>query len=186
MKDPTTNDRQTGAPAPARALLPGAIRQTGHVVRDLDAGMARWLTLGVGPWFVLPPAPQPVTFRGDAVAPVVTIAFANSGALQVELIAPLDATPSLYREFLDAGHEGLHHHAWWTADFDGATARAAAGGWDLVVSGDGNGFARYCYLERPDLPGVLVEIMELTEVTEMFMTAIRRAAVEWDGTDPVR
>ena len=166
--------------------LPGPIRQTGHVVRDLGASMDRWLALGVGPWFVLPPAPQAVTYRGTEVAPEVTIAFANSGSLQVELIAQLDDTSSVYREFLDAGHEGLHHHAWWSADFEGAHGRATAAGWTTFVEGDGNGFARYCYLERSDLPSVVVELMELTEFTAVFMDAIHQASIDWDGRDPVR
>ena len=52
-------------------------------------------------------------YRGEPTEPVVSIAFANSGDLQVELIEQEDDAPSIYREFLDAGREGFHHLAWW-------------------------------------------------------------------------
>lgn len=155
-------------------------------MRDLRSAIDRWLALGVGPWFVLPEAAQAMSHRGREVAPRISVAFANSGDLQIELIEQFDDTPSVYREFLDRGQEGLHHRAWWTDDFESTTERVRRDGWETVTSSDGGGFARYCYLERPDLPGVLVEIMELTAVTRGFMDAIRDAAVDWDGTEPVR
>src|SRR4051794_36145012 len=78
-------------PAGPRAILPGPIRQNGHVVRDLDRSIESWLALGVGPWLVLPHLEQTgSTYRGETIAPVVSMAFANSGDLQVELIAPDD------------------------------------------------------------------------------------------------
>jgi len=167
-------------------ILPGPIRQTAHVVPDVGAEIGRWLAVGVGPWFVLPAAPQAMRYRDATVEPVLTIAFASSGALQVELIAPGDDVPSPYRDFLAAGHEGLHHHAWWTDDYDAAVGRVRAAGWTEVASGDGGGSARFCYLEPSGAPGTVVEVMELTDTSRWFMDHVRDAALDWDGTDPIR
>lgn len=170
-------------PAP---VLPGPIRQNGYVVTDLQATIAQWVDLGVGPWFVIQNLTMTVDHRGSTSQPELSIAFANSGDLQLELIQQHNDAPSLYREFLDAGHEGHHHHAWWTDDFDAVLARAAAAGWTTTMSGDGGGMTRFCYLERPEHPDEVIEVMELTATTGPFMDAIRAAAVDWDGTDPVR
>ncbi len=166
--------------------LPGNIRQVGHVVPDLDAAVSTWLALGIGPWFILPKARRDMSFRGTVGAPEITIAFANSGELQIELIHQHDDTPSVYREFLDAGHLGLHHHAWWVDDYGSAAQRVADAGWHTVTSGDSGGLAQFSYLERPELSGIVVELMELNDITRAFMGAISDAAVDWDGTNPVR
>jgi Glyoxalase/Bleomycin resistance protein/Dioxygenase superfamily len=172
--------------SPYDRSLPGNIRQLGHVVADLDAAITTWLTMGVGPWFILPTARREMSLRGASGAPEITIAFANSGELQIELIQQHDDTPSVYREFLDAGYQGLHHHAWWVDDYGSAAPRATDAGWHIVTSGDSGGLAQFCYLERPELPGVVVELMELNDLTRSFMDAIRDASVDWDGSNPVR
>ncbi len=172
--------------SPSHRSLPGNVRQVGHVVPDLDAAMATWLAMDVGPWFILPTARRDMSFRGTMGAPEITIAFANSGELQIELIQQHDDTPSVYREFLDAGHQGLHHHAWWVDDYGPAAQRVTDAGWYTVTSGDSGGLAQFSYFERPELPGVVVELMELNDITRTFMDAIRDASVDWDGSDPVR
>ncbi len=174
----------TSPPTPT-APFPGPIRQVGHVVPELQPAIDRWLAQGVGPWFLLK-IPLSMNCRGAEISPDLTIAFANSGELQVELIAQHDDAPTLYREFLDAGHEGLHHHAWWVEEIDPVIARATGAGWQEVCSGDGGGAARFTYLEHPALPGVVAELMELSPAITPFMDAIRKAAVDWDGSDPVR
>ena len=69
------------------AVLPGPIRQVGYVVRDLDRTIAAWLALGIGPWFTLRELPQAgCEYRGALSEPVLSIAFANSGDMQLELI----------------------------------------------------------------------------------------------------
>jgi len=173
--------------APPSAVLPGAIRQNGYVVRDLDGAMAAWLEIGVGPWFLLPHLAQTgSTYRGRPTAPVVSIAFANSGDLQVELIVQEDDSPSVYREFLDAGHEGLHHLAWWTDDFAGTDAAARAAGWPVVHEGDTGGMARFAYYDAGGVTSTVIEVMELTDATRWLVSAVRHGSVGWDGTDPVR
>ena len=169
-------------------ILPGDIRQIGYVVRDLDAAMRSWCALGVGPWFTLREIEQSnCLYRGQLSEPTLSIGFTNSGSLQVELIQVHDDGPSIYREFLDLGHEGFHQLAWWTEDFDGLMERAEAAGWPVVFSGDGNGLTKFAYFELDTTISTIVEVMELTDATRGLGELVAAAAAEWDGvTDPVR
>jgi catechol 2,3-dioxygenase-like lactoylglutathione lyase family enzyme len=169
-------------------ILPGPVRQTGFVVRDLDRALSHWVdALGIGPWITLDSVVlDPTEYRGQPVVTPLRMALAQSGDLQIELIQALDDSPSCYREFLDAGHEGLHHLAWWTDDYDGVARAVADAGWGTVQSEDLMG-THFCYLDTPAHPGTIAEVMELTDATRWLATYVREAAETWDGvTDPVR
>ena len=67
----------------------GNLRQVGIVVRDIEAAMTHWSTVcGVGPWFYTDKlAVDAFTYRGTRHDDIhVSIALANSGDLQLELI----------------------------------------------------------------------------------------------------
>lgn len=173
--------------APSRAILPGPIRQNGYVVRDIGRAVDAWLQVGVGPWLVLPHLTQADSvYRGRPTAPVVSIAFANSGELQIELIEQEDDSPSIYREFLDSGHEGFHHLAWWTEDFDGVSRAAEEAAWPVVHCGSGGGMAQFAYYDPGGVTSTVVEVMELTDATRWLISSVKDAAAGWDGSDPVR
>ena len=108
----------------------GPIRQCAYLVRDLDGAVAQWAALGVGPFLAMPrQAMQGYVHRGAPSDPELTLAFANSGDLQIELIVAHDEKPSPFTEALAAGVEGAHHLAWWVEDWDAWAASAAAAGW---------------------------------------------------------
>lgn len=168
-------------------LLPGPVRQNGYVVRDLDAAIQTWLGLGVGPWVTLGPLEQPMVFRGRPTTPTITLAFANSGELQIELIRQDDDAPSAYREFLDAGGEGFHHLAWWADDIVPVEAAVRAAGCDVVFGSGEGGATRFFYAEAPAVAATMLEVMELNDLTRSLVDHVKRAADTWDGeTDPVR
>jgi Glyoxalase/Bleomycin resistance protein/Dioxygenase superfamily len=176
---------EPGASAPP--VLPGPIRQNAYLVRDLRQAMDAWLGIGVGPWYVLASFPQADSwYRGQATAPVVSVAFANSGALQVELIEQEDEQPSIYKEFLDGGRVGFHHIAFWSEEFATSVGRAEAAGWPVVHRGTGGGIAQFAYVDAGGFTSTVVEIMELNDITRAMTAMVRDAAVDWDGKDPVR
>src|SRR6185369_10374617 len=129
----------------------GEVRQIAFVVRDVERAMQYWIeTLGVGPFFVLREiTPDTFRYRGaPSPAPTLTIGFANSGTLQVELIQQHDDRPSAYRDFLASGREGLQHVSSWLtrAEYDATMARALAAG--AVVAHEGamaGGGVRFAY-----------------------------------------
>lgn len=168
------------------SILPGPIRQIGYVVTNLDAAIASWLVLGVGPWFVIRDIPQRVSYRGEPCEISVSLALSNSGELQVELIQQEDDTPSVFTEFLESNGPGFHQFAFWAEDFDAALKAADGVGWPVVWSGGEDSGVRFAYVEVPNGPATVVEISELTDAMSAVAALIRDAAARWDGTDPVR
>jgi hypothetical protein len=167
-------------------VLPGPVRQIGYVVTDLDRAIAGWLALGVGPWFVIRDMPLEAHYRGAPCTVTVSLAWSNSGELQIELIQQQDSTPSIFTEFLTANGPGLHQLAYWTSDFADTMRAIENAGWPVVWSG-GEGYGvRFAYVEPPDAPAAVVEISELTDATAANAVFIHDAAAEWDGSNPIR
>jgi hypothetical protein len=166
--------------------LPGPIRQIGYVVTDLDKALAGWVELGVGPWFVMRGLPQRVTYRGEPCEITLSLALANSGDMQIEVIQQQDETPSIFTEFLSSGHEGFHQFAYWTEDFGVTMQAIEEAGWPVVWSGGEDVGTRFAYVEPPNSPAKIIEIMELTETTAGMAKFVRDAAASWDGSDPIR
>lgn len=166
----------------------GEPRQNGYVVRDIEAAMAHWAAvLGVGPWFYFERAPiEDFRYRGEPSPLEVSIALANSGALQIELIQPRNDAPSMYRDFLAAGHEGLQHIAWWTERFDDDLARLAALGHAIGQSGHIGESGRFAYLLTETHPGTAIELSEISGPKGRFFTHISHTARTWDGSNPIR
>jgi hypothetical protein len=167
-------------------VLPGPVRQIGYVVDDLDQAMAGWLELGVGPWFVMRALPMEALYRGDPCHTTLSIAWSNTGELQIELIHQQDDTPSIFTEFLTAHGPGLHQLAYWTSDFTDTMRAVEKAGWPVVWSG-GEGYGvRFAYVEPPHAPAAVIEISELTDATAANAMFMHDAAAEWDGRDPIR
>ncbi len=167
--------------------LPGPIRQCAYIVKDFDAAINQWVSAGIGPWFVMRSLAQGGSeYRGTPTSPVVSIGFANSGELQVELICQEDDSPSIYREFVDGGGVGFHHIAFWTPEFDATIAAGQGVGWEVVHCGDSGGLAQFAYLDAGGFSSTVIEIMELNVATTWMTTTVREAAIGWDGSDPVR
>jgi hypothetical protein len=67
-------------------------RQIGCVVNDLDRAVHGWLELGVGPWFVMRDLPMRALYRGKPCETTLSVAWANSGEMQIGVIQQLDNT----------------------------------------------------------------------------------------------
>lgn len=168
----------------------GEIRQNGYVVRDIEAALAHWTeVLGVGPFFYFERAPiRNFRYRGEPSEVEVSIALGNWGPLQIELIEQRNDAPSMYRDFLAAGHEGLQHVACWTERFDADLARLEKQGLAVGQAGEAGGpDGRFVYFATCGAhPGTAVELSEVSGPKGRFFAAIADAARTWDGSDPVR
>ncbi len=166
----------------------GPLRQMGYVVRDIEKAMRHWIdVVGVGPWFYADRLPvDTFTYRGarhDGIH--LSVALANSGDVQLELIQQRCTTPSMYQEFLGAGHEGLQHWSSWPEDYDGVYQRALASGYTLGQEGT-SPRGRFVYFGEEGHPGTVIEMAHLTPTRRRIFDQIREAAVGWDGRDPIR
>jgi hypothetical protein len=166
----------------------GEIRQNGYVVRDIDAALRHWTErLGVGPFFYFERVPmRDFRYRGEPSPLEVSIALANSGSLQIELIQQRNDAPSMYRDFLEAGREGLQHVAYWTSSMDADLERYAAAGYAVGQSGCIGDGGRFVYLLTETHPGTVVEVSEVSGAKGKFFAHVADSAREWDGTQPIR
>src|SRR3954453_1997040 len=103
----------------------GPMRQVGIVVRDIETAMRHWVEVcGIGPWFYAERLPlSEFRYKGRVYDINMSVALANSGNVQLELIQQRCDNPSLYRDFLAAGHEGMQHWSSWPV----ITTRSANG-----------------------------------------------------------
>ena len=167
----------------------GAVTQNGYVVRDIRAAMDHWINvMGVGPWYYIDRVKTDYfRHRGDNSAPDLSIALANSGDLQIELIQQRNAAPSMYLEFLNAGHEGLQHMSYWTKDYQALYDRALNMGYIVGQEGQiGGEQGRFAYFDTQAHPGTVIEISDISGPKGRFFERIRQAAADWDGTNPIR
>ncbi len=165
----------------------GPVRQNGYVVRDIEAAMVHWTKImGVGPFFYFERVPiENFRYRGEPSALEVSIALGNSGPLQIELIQQRNDAPSMYRDFLEAGHEGLQHVAYWTDEMDATLERVQAAGYAIGQSGEIGSNGRFAYLLTEAHPGTVVEVSEVSGPKGQFFEHIAKTADDWDGSNPV-
>jgi hypothetical protein len=166
----------------------GEIRQAGYVVDDIEAAMHHWYhVLGVGPFFYNERVPiRNYMYRGKRYEPHNSVALANSGALQIELIQTRNDVPSMYRDFKAAGRRGLQHFAYWTETYDEDLERLMAQGFKPVMSGEVGERGRFVYFDTETHPGTVVELSEVLGPKGKMFRLIREASQNWDGRDPIR
>lgn len=167
----------------------GAIAQNGYVVNDIHAAMDHWVNvLGVGPWFLF----EKIKFdyfkhRGQTSDLEMSVAMANSGGIQIELIQQTNDAPSMYKEFKEAGGEGLQHVAYWTTEYkalcDLALSRGYTIGQEGQVGGPTGGFT---YFDTELHPGTVIEISDISGPKQALFEYIKQASIGWDGKDPIR
>jgi hypothetical protein len=169
------------------SVLPGPIRQNGYVVRDIEAALKHWTeVIGVGPFWYFERVPiEAFSYHGEPSPLEVSIALANSGQLQIELIQQRNDAPSMYRDFLAAGQEGLQHVAYWTESFDADLARVTDAGFRVGQSGQVGADGRFVYFETDAHPGSVVELSEISGEKGRFFSHIAEAAASWDGSEPI-
>ena len=165
--------------------------QLAFVVNDLEAAMRFWTgVLKVGPFVVIEQARggRDIFYRGDETNGDFSLAFAYMGDVQIELVQPLDDEPSIYKEFLGSGREGLHHLAFWPEDFKAACAHLEANGFQECTSiRMRDGTINVAYYDAPAGVGTFVEVAPLTKERFSYFSRIQRLSQSWDGeTRPIR
>lgn len=167
----------------------GKVCQNGYVVRDIEAAMKHWIdVMGVGPWFYIEDVKTDwFKHRGVESDVKMSIALANSGDLQIELIQQRNEAPSMYKEFLDAGLEGMQHMSYWTLDYQGLYDKALSLGYVVGHEGAiGGEKGRFAYFDTQAHPGTIVEISDISGSKGQMFAHIRKVAETWDGSDPIR
>ena len=165
----------------------GPVRQIGYVVLSLDEAIDHWTRqAGVGPFFRFDHmALSAFRVGGVETAIDLSVACAQSGPIQIELVEQhnLDASP--YKDFLDRHGPGMQHLGVWSQTYDADIARLVAAGRRIAFEGE-SAAARFTYFDAPYAPGCFMEVAEFSPILAAACQQIADAAVDWDGLDPVR
>jgi catechol 2,3-dioxygenase-like lactoylglutathione lyase family enzyme len=142
--------------------------------------------MGVGPFFAFPHISYVrAEYAGEPTNLDFSVHIAQWGPVQIELVSQHCDSPSVYRSFLDAGHDGLHHVCISVPDIAVARAACAAAGaktvFDVFLDG-----AEAFYADPGGGPGTLVEVVQPSPALASAFATIAAAGRDWDGTDPVR
>jgi len=166
----------------------GAIIQTAFVVPDIDEALQIWAKdLGAGPFFLVKGwKGERAIYRGNPCEAAVSLAMGFAGHMQIELIQPDDAHPSVYREHIDQHGFGFHHVAIASADVNADIDRLAKSGYAEVFRVGVPTGGDVVYMSGKDGQPGMIELIPVTEATDRVFTAMWQASVGWDGKDPVR
>lgn len=137
--------------------------QVGIVVRDLERSTGLLSKIfGIGPFHFIEWPNRPESryfFRGNRERIKIRQAFVQVGALELELIQPLEGENNAYKQFLDERGEGIHHILFETQDMDGTVRLVKEQGVEVLQNGDGiRPGTRWALLDTQALVGFLVEL----------------------------
>ncbi|MFM5929774.1 MAG: VOC family protein [Novosphingobium sp.] len=176
-----------------QGVIPGAagrhFMQAAFMVDDLEAACMNWIrTTGIGPFLLVPHVVlAEYDYHGRKSQGLdFSVALAQSGGVQIELIQQHCDSPSAYRDTIAKGQGGFHHFAVYTPDYDGTYRHYKDQG--FVSSVDGVfGKMRFSYFDTSAAIGCMVELVEEDPDQTEFFKRVAAAAEGWDGvSDPIR
>ncbi|MEZ5736074.1 MAG: VOC family protein [Novosphingobium sp.] len=163
--------------------------QVAFMVDDLEAAAMRWIeTTGIGPFLAVPHVVlEEYSYRGERCSGLdFSVALAQSGGVQIELVQQHCDSPSAYRDTIAKGEQGFHHLAIYTPDYDAARSSYVGKGFASAVDGT-FGNMRFAYIDTSAAIGCMVELIEEDPDQTEFFKRIAAAAEGWDGrSDPFR
>ena len=163
------------------------VLQFAYVVNDIEAAARRWITtFGVGPFYILrrPEVGNPL-YRGRPGKVEFSAALAQAGDVHVELIEQHCDSPSCYRDLIPKGREGFHHVAVIVENYAKEVARYERLGFPVAASGE-FGPLKFCYVDTSSAMQGMVEVLEDLPFIHNYFARIRKAAENWDGSNPIR
>ena len=139
------------------------VAQIGVIVRDLEAALAFYEALGLGP-FKTSAGAAPIVDREvyGKPAPDVKnrIATTRLGQVELELVQPVSGA-SMQREFLERHGEGVNHLGFVVEDLEAEVPRLLAKGFRIVSRGRVLGGGAFAYLDTDRIGGVVFELMQV-------------------------
>ncbi|HUD30803.1 MAG TPA: VOC family protein [Novosphingobium sp.] len=163
--------------------------QVALMVDDIESACMNWIgTTGIGPFLHVPHVVlEEYGYRGEARSGLdFSVAIAQSGGVQIELVQQHCDNPSAYRDTIANGQAGFHHLAIYTGDYDAAHRGYVENGYVAAVDGSFGGF-RFSYIDTSAAIGCMIELIEENPLQSDFFARIADAAQGWDGvTDPIR
>ncbi len=101
------------------------------------------------------------------------------------MIQQNDDTPSLYQEFLAEGGSGLHHWCFFTDSYSAHYQQCIDRGLSIGHEGTFGDDTHFAYFRASSHVGTMLELAELSPATSGLFEALRTAARDWDGKNPL-
>ncbi len=166
-----------------------AITQVGIVVKDVEQ-VARnyWNILGIGPWDIITAGPPEIHEReylGKPVYYIAKIGFAKVGAVELELLEPVEGS-STYHDFLTEHGEGAHHLQYLVdsfEEFDRHIKVFAKRGIPVLMGGRFGSGVRFAYM---DTISPLKTILEPVKLANEWPVPVTKYPPDASAVSPAR
>ena len=166
----------------------GPVMQMAYVPKDFDAALKYWTeVMGVGPFFMISDSGlENVRFKGKPSSMRFGLALAYWGDVQIELIKLNNDEPSMYKDWLDSGKEGVQHVCSLTDNFDAAMKLCEQKNMQVLHQADVPGGGSVAYVDTGGGDGMVLEILQPAPGSDELFEMMRQAGLNWDGSDPLR
>jgi len=167
--------------------LHGPVHHYGYVIDDLDAAISEAIEkLGAGPFFRIDHVPLDSMKSGGAAATFDhSSAFGQCGDVLLELMQIHKVEPAAVAEGFGLPRPGLHHIAFVVPSLDAGIETLDREGFPAYLEAT-LGAIHFTYHDVGGTLGHDVELHQDGPEFRGFWTNIQAAAVDWDGSDPVR
>jgi catechol 2,3-dioxygenase-like lactoylglutathione lyase family enzyme len=146
-----------------RKLKLPRLGQIGYVVKDVDKAVSYYRdTLGVRPWMLLDERPEPCIEQAKVVYPLLRIALAYTGGVQLELIQVVEGE-SIHLNHLAESPWRVHHLGFMVQDIERRLTACRKLGIGILQRGtikDIGFTVDYAYLDTVDEAGVIIEFIQ--------------------------
>jgi methylmalonyl-CoA/ethylmalonyl-CoA epimerase len=137
--------------------------QIGYVVKDVDKTVAYYKdTFGIRPWMLLDERPEPCIEKGKEVHPLLRIALAYMGPVQVELIQVVEGE-SVHLNHPEESLWRIHHLGFMVQDIERRLDACQKLGIGVLQRGtirDIGFTVDYAYLDTLEQAGVIMELIQ--------------------------
>ena len=131
------------------------INQLGYVYKDVEK-QAKIMeeVFGMGQFAILENRNNTCKYRGKESTFSTKIAISRSFNTQIELIQLIEGE-CIFKEFLDAGLEGLHHFGIFVTDLDAYVAKFQKKGFEVVHAAQ-TGAQNFAYIDTIEAFGIFL------------------------------
>jgi hypothetical protein len=163
--------------------------QVAYHVPDVAFAAERYAEkFGWGPFFLLEHIELSRSLHRGRPAPFDhTSAYGQAGRMMVELIMQHDDSPSALRDMFAASERGMHHVACFVENLPEALAHYRMQGFEVALDArTATGGVDFAIVDTSAALGHMLELYEQREPLRRFYSYVRRAAENWNGSNPVR
>ena len=136
------------------------INQLGYVYKDIKKQASVFEEkFGLPKFAYLENKPTKYKYRGKETIIQTTIGFSRSLNVQIELIQLIKGD-CIFKEFIDAGKEGLHHFGIFVEDVDAIVNEYIKKGYKVVHEGVTAGVQKIAYMDTYNDFGLYLEFQQ--------------------------